>query len=46
MFKKDEAKIDQRIIYLDGKVYPANNIPNYIRNQKYTILTFLPMVLF
>lgn len=42
----DEAKVDQRIIYLDGKVYPPNNEQNYIKNQKYTLLNFVPMVLY
>lgn len=42
----DDPKIEQRIIYLDGKVYPLNNVPNYVKNQKYTVWEFVPMVLY
>jgi len=33
-------------VYLDGKVYPQNNMPNIVKNQKYTIFNFVPLVLF
>jgi phospholipid-translocating ATPase len=42
----DQPKIEQRIIYMDGKVYPQNGVPNYIKNQKYSLLSFVPSVLF
>jgi hypothetical protein len=35
-----------RNIRLDGTVYPVNNVSNAIDNTKYSILTFIPIVLF
>ncbi len=46
MFTTPEDEEKSRIIYLDGKVYPANQMRNFIRNQKYSIFTFIPSVLY
>ena len=36
-----------RISYLSGKTFPRKNFsPNVVRNQKYNIISFLPLVLF
>lgn len=35
-----------RHIYLNGTVSPENYFKNAVRNQKYTIITFVPLVLF
>jgi hypothetical protein len=35
-----------RNIRLDGTVYPINNVSNAIDNTKYSILTFIPIVLY
>lgn len=35
-----------RSIRLDGTVYPVNTVTNAINNRKYSILSFVPMVLF
>ena len=37
---------EPRLIYLDGKVHPENRMVNIVKNQKYSILTFLPFVLY
>ncbi len=36
----------ERIIYLNGKPAPQKPIPNVVKNQKYNILTFIPLVLY
>ncbi|CAD8114795.1 unnamed protein product [Paramecium sonneborni] len=46
LLKPPDKEVEQRIIYLDGKVYPQNNMPNLVKNQKYNILSFVPMVLY
>lgn len=35
-----------RTIRLDGTVYPVNSVTNGINNRKYSIIGFVPMVLF
>lgn len=35
-----------RQVRLDGTVYPVNSVTNAINNRKYTILGFIPTVLF
>jgi phospholipid-translocating ATPase len=45
-FTTPEDVEKQRLIYLDGKVYPPNSVRNFIRNQKYSLFTFLPSVLY
>ena len=37
---------EKRVIRLDGTVYPINTVSNAINNKKYTILGFIPVVLF
>lgn len=37
---------ESREIYLNGEVFPANYIKNVARNQKYSIFSFIPLVLF
>lgn len=34
-----------RKVYLNGDSKPKNNIKNIIKNQKYNILTFFPLIL-
>lgn len=34
-----------RKIHFSGEVYPTIRVPNVIRNQKYNIITFVPVVL-
>lgn len=36
----------QRAVSLDGESYPKNYVKNLVRNQKYNIFIFLPVVLF
>lgn len=36
----------QRTVRLNGEVSPSNYMKNKIRNQKYSIITFLPVVLY
>lgn len=36
----------QRAVFLNGDVSPPNYMENLIRNQKYSVITFLPLVLF
>lgn len=35
-----------RIIYFDRNVYPPNKFENIVRNQKYSVSTFVPVVLY
>lgn len=35
-----------RSIRLDGTVYPVNTVTNAINNRRYSIIGFVPMVLF
>ena len=42
----NEKEESMRFIYLDGKVFPPNKLKNSIRNQKYSIISFLPSILF
>lgn len=37
---------EPRLIYLDGKVHPENRMMNIVKNQKYSIFTFAPLVLY
>ena len=41
-----KIQTDERKIYFDGDCRPRNYYRNRVRNQKYNILTFVPMVLF
>jgi len=34
------------LVYIDGKVYPVNDVTNEVRNQKYTLSNFVPTVLY
>ena len=34
-----------RTIRLDGTVFPPNSVTNAINNRKYTVVSFIPMVL-
>ena len=43
-FNKIQA--DERKIYFEGDCRPRNYYKNLVRNQKYNILSFLPLVLF
>jgi len=45
-FAKEPVSTQDRIITFDRNVYPTNRAKNIIRNQKYSILTFLPLVLY
>jgi len=44
-FFRPKAK-GPRDIMLDGTVNPPNKVKNVIKNQKYNIITFVPIVLF
>ncbi|CAD8130725.1 unnamed protein product [Paramecium sonneborni] len=46
LLKPSDKEVEQRIIYLNGKVYPQINMPNIVKNQKYNILSFVSMVLY
>lgn len=35
-----------RKVYLSGRVYPVDEQSNMIKNSKYNVLTFLPLVLY
>lgn len=35
-----------RTIRMDGTVYPVNSVTNAINNMRYSVLGFVPMVLF
>jgi len=36
----------ERLIYLNGKPAPQKHVPNVVKNQKYNIITFIPLVLY
>ena len=44
--KVSSTMTSERTIRLDGTVFPINTVTNAINNRKYTILGFIPMVLF
>lgn len=47
LFFKPRPIPEARVIYMDGNIYPANiNEPNVINNSKYTVISFLPLVLY
>jgi len=47
MFTKPRPIPEERIIYLDGNLYPLSiTEPNVINNSKYSILSFFPLVLY
>ena len=35
-----------RMVRLDGTVYPFNSVTNAINNRKYSVIGFIPVVLF
>lgn len=41
-----DTMFSNRTIRLDGTVYPVNSVTNSINNRKYSIVGFIPMVLF
>ena len=41
-----EVQITKRTLDFRGNVSPANYMKNVVRNQKYSILTFIPLVLY
>ena len=36
----------ERKVFMDGRTEPKNTISNAVNNQKYNVLSFLPVVLF
>ena len=47
MFTKARPIPEKRVIYLDGGIFPPTlKEPNVIDNSKYTVLSFLPLVLY
>lgn len=44
--RKEPDPNEDRIIRLDGTVSPDNRVGNGIDNRKYTVLSFIPVVLF
>ncbi|EEA07554.1 phospholipid-translocating P-type ATPase, flippase family protein [Cryptosporidium muris RN66] len=45
IWSKDHS-FNERIIYFNGKTDPSRFVPNVVCNQKYSLLTFLPKVLY
>lgn len=47
LFLKPRPIPEARVIYLDGNLYPLSiTEPNLISNTKYTMISFLPLVLY
>jgi phospholipid-translocating ATPase len=47
LFARPKLVIEERVIYLDGNIYPESiNEPNVINNSKYSLVSFLPLVLY
>ena len=47
LFTKPKPIPEKRVIYLDGRIYMTTvNEPNILNNSKYTVISFLPLVLY
>ncbi|KAF7457951.1 putative phospholipid-transporting ATPase IIB isoform X2 [Cryptosporidium felis] len=45
-FNKKHFNYTERMISFDGKTVPSKFVPNIVCNQKYSLITFIPKVLF
>lgn len=45
-FKKPLISETDRVIKMDGKCEPPNKSENIVHNQKYSLVSFVPLVLF